>query len=47
MTPSAILAAEGFHQVRQRGSYVVTQQQTPASGFTVAGCGPALPRETG
>ena len=31
----AILAAEGFRQVRQRGSHVVMQRQTPMGAVTV------------
>lgn len=31
----AILAAEGFQQVRQRGSHVVMQRQTPTGTTTV------------
>lgn len=31
----AILAAEGFRQVRQRGSHVVMQHQTPNGTITV------------
>ncbi|MCU0770959.1 MAG: type II toxin-antitoxin system HicA family toxin [Verrucomicrobia bacterium] len=30
-----MLAAEGFQQVRQRGSHVVMQRQTPAGSTTV------------